>query len=92
MHYNHNYPPPPPPPPTPTTDVVADEGSTKAKKSKRKGGVKEGVATLRSELLGEERRTVVVQPVKETITAGKALLGLGHRLGGWLATLGRAAH
>ena len=90
--YNHNY---PPPTSHPTTDVVADEGSKKAKKSKRKGkegGVKEGVATLRSELLGEERRTVVVQPVKETITAGKALLGLGHRLGGWLATLGRAAH
>ena len=45
---------------------------------------------LRRELMKEEVKEVVVTPVKETVTAGKALLGLGQRLTHWIGGLVRA--
>ena len=41
------------------------------------------ISKLRSELTGEEIKQVVTQPIKETVTAGKSLLGLGQRIGSW---------
>ena len=49
--------------------------------------VKMEVDKLRSELTGEEIKVAVTQPVKETISAGKSLLGLGQKFGSWLGSL-----
>ena len=76
--------------------VIADPGfKTKGKSKKKKNqeneaGVKGAISELRGKLLGEEVKEVVVRPVKETMTAGKALLGLGHRLTHWVGGLVRA--
>ena len=63
-----------------------------SKKKSKKGQTLEDpektkIAKLRSELTGEEVKMVVTQPVKETISAGKSLLGLGQRFGSWLGSL-----
>lgn len=63
----------------------------KSKKSKKgqttQDPEKTMIAKLHSELTGEEIKLAITQPVKETISAGKALLGLGQRFGSWLGSL-----
>ena len=76
--------------------VIADPGFKTKGKSKKKQhqengeGVNGAISELRGKLLGEEVKGLVVTPVKETVTAGKALLGLGHRLTHWIGGLVRA--
>ena len=77
------------------SDVIADpgfkiKGKSKKKQNPEETGVKGGISMLRRELMGEEVKEVVVTPVKETVTAGKALLGLGQRLTHWIGGLVRA--
>ena len=45
------------------------------------------ISQLRARLLGEEVKMAVVTPVKETVSAGKALLNMGQRLSSWVASL-----
>ena len=70
---------------------IADGAKLSKKKSKKgqtvKDPVKVEIDKLRSELTGEEIKMAVTQPVKETISAGKSLLGLGQRFGSWLGSL-----
>ena len=72
-------------------DVIADKAKQSKKKPKKgetpEDPVKTNIAKLRSELTGEELKMVLTQPVKETISAGKSLLGLGQRFGSWLGSL-----
>ena len=72
--------------------TIADEAIKTSKKKPKKGQtvedpVKMEIDKLRSELTGEEIKVAVTQPVKETISAGKSLLGLGQRFGSWLGSL-----
>ena len=71
--------------------TIADEAKLSKKKPKKgqtvKDPVKVEIDKLRSELTGEEIKVAVTQPVKETISAGKSLLGLGQRFGSWLGSL-----
>ena len=70
--------------------IIAEE-TKKSKKSKEdqsgEDPVKSKISKLRSELMGEEIKQTVTQPVKETVSAGKSLLGLGQRFGSWLGSL-----
>ena len=78
-----------------STDVLADkevsQGKRKSKRKSKKNKLDEDVTTaiaqLRSRLLGEEIKEVVTAPVKETMSAGKALLGMGQRLTSWVTSL-----
>jgi hypothetical protein len=45
------------------------------------------ISQLRARLLGEEVKMAVVAPVKETVSAGKALLNMGQRLSTWVTSL-----
>jgi hypothetical protein len=71
--------------------TISDEAKQSKKKPKKGQTVKDPVKTeidkLRSELTGEEIKVAVTQPVKETISAGKSLLGLGQRFGSWLGSI-----
>ena len=49
------------------------------------------VALLRSDLVGEELKEKVTQPVKETLSAGKAFLDAGQRISGWIGSLVKAS-
>ena len=42
---------------------------------------------LRAKLVGEDWMEAITKPVKETISSGKALAGLGQRLGSWVGRL-----
>ena len=42
---------------------------------------------LRATLSEEELRERVTQPMKETLSAGKAILDAGQRLSGWIGSL-----
>jgi len=74
-----------------SADVLADkevsQGKRKSKRKNKKNKLDEDVTTaiaqLRSQLLGEEIREVVTAPVKETMSAGKALL---ERLTSWVTS------
>lgn len=71
--------------------TISDEAKLSKKKPKKGqtviDPVKVEIDRLRSELTGEEIKMAVAQPVKETISAGKSLLGLGQRFGSWLGSL-----
>ena len=71
--------------------TIIDEGMLSKKKPKKGQTVEDPVRMeidkLRSELTSEEIKVAVTQPVKETISAGKSLLGLGQRFGSWLGSL-----
>jgi hypothetical protein len=73
------------------TVTITDEAKALKKKSKKGQTIKDPVRMeidkLRSELTGEEIKVAVTQPVKETISAGKSLLGLGQRFGSWLGSI-----
>lgn len=45
------------------------------------------ISQLRSHLLGEEVKEAVIKPVKETMSAGKALLNVGQRFSTWISSL-----
>lgn len=45
------------------------------------------IPQLRSRLLGEEVKEAAVKPVKETMSAGKALLNMGQRFSTWISSL-----
>ena len=73
-----------------SADVLADKEVSQSKhKSKRKNKKNKlddettAIAQLRSRLLGEEIKEVVTAPVKETMSAGKALL---ERLTSWVTS------
>ena len=78
-----------PPSSYPHVDVIADVPAAGKKKSKAKkeDPVQREVAMLRAKLVGEDWMEAVTKPVKETISAGKALAGLGQRLGSWVGRL-----
>ena len=71
--------------------TITDEVKASKKKHKKGPAVKDParmeIDKLHSELAGEEIKVAVTQPVKETISAGKSLLGLGQRFGSWLGSL-----
>ena len=64
------------------TAVIADED-----KHKSKDPVSTKIAKLRSEMEREEFKMAVTEPVKETVSAGKSLLGLGQKFSSWLSSL-----
>jgi hypothetical protein len=78
--------------------VVAD-GTVKQQKKRRSSGKKKAkqqlnetdvaakFSQLRAHLLGEEVKVAVTAPVKETVSAGKALLSLGQRFSSWVTSL-----
>ena len=77
-----------------TIDVVADkEVKQKRRKKSKKGKKMEEtdvavvVSQLRARLLGEEVKVAVTAPVKETLSAGKALLNVGQRFSSWVSSL-----
>ena len=47
----------------------------------------QGLPELRSILTRVELGEVVTKPLKETVSAGKSLLDVGQRFGGWLRRL-----
>ena len=81
-----------------STDILADKevkqtssrGRWKGKKGKKgkvDGDMTLTLAQLRAHLLGEEMKEIVMAPVKETVSAGKALIGMGQRFSSWVASL-----
>ena len=78
------------------TDVVADKEvkqgkrrsrGKKSKKGEEAGDVATMVSQLRTHLLGEEVKVAVTAPVKETVSAGKALINMGQRFSSWVSSL-----
>ena len=71
--------------------TITDEAKLSKKKPKKGQTIEDPVRMvidkLHSELTGEEIKVAVTQPVKETVSAGKSLLGLGQRFGSWLGSL-----
>ena len=68
--------------------TITDEPKLSSKKGQTiEDSVRMEIDKLRSELTGEEIKVAVTQPVKETVSAGKSLLGLGQRFGSWLGSL-----
>ena len=59
----------------------------KQKKGDESKGVSQELALLRTALLEEELTEMVTQPMKETLSAGKAILDAGQRLSGWIGSL-----
>ena len=78
-------------------DVLADKevGQQRTHRTRRKNkklpkldpDVAVAISQLRSHLLGEEVREAVVRPVKETVSAGKALINMGQRFSSWVTSL-----
>ncbi len=68
--------------------VITDKSQAKTETQKKsKLTNKVNSERVRSELAGEEVKMAVTQPVKETVSAGKAVIGLGARLGRWFSSL-----
>ena len=69
--------------------TIADEAKVSPSKKGQTiaDSVRMEIDKLRSELTGEEIKVTVTQPIKETVSAGKSLLGLGRRFGNWLGSL-----
>ena len=75
--------------------MIADKKVSLGKHRTNKGGNKAklyrdtvtAIAQLRSSLRGEEVKEVVTRPVKETLSAGKALLGIGERFSSWVTSI-----
>ena len=69
--------------------VITDDSlrKSKSKKGSKENNLKNDIASLRMELVGEEVKMAVVQPVKETLSAGKTLINAGQRLGRWISSL-----
>ena len=59
----------------------------RGKKAKLDRDTATAIAQLRSWLRGEEVKDVVTKPVKETLSAGKALLGMGQRFSSWVTSI-----
>lgn len=72
------------------TDVIDPSKASKSKGKKKGRSHQKGMAELRASLMGEQLTEMVTQPVKETMSAGKALIGLGQRFTGWLGSLVKA--
>ena len=76
-------------------DVLADKevAQQRTRRSRKKQSKLDADMTaailsqLRAHLLGEEVKMAVVTPVKETVSAGKALLNMGQKLSSWVASL-----
>lgn len=67
--------------------VITDKSRAKSKGKKvTKSGSKVNIERVRIELASRELQVAVTQPVKETVTAGKAIIGLGARLGRWFSS------
>ena len=59
----------------------------RGKKAKLDRDTATAITQLRSWLRGEEVKDVVTKPVKETLSAGKALLGMGQRFSSWVTSI-----
>ena len=59
----------------------------KKKKSEADRDMAAAISRLRAHLLGEEVKEAVVAPVKETVSAGKALINMGQRFSSWIVSL-----
>ena len=59
----------------------------KGKKAKKDADMTTSASRLRAFLQGEEVKEAVVAPVKETVSAGKAVINMGQRFSSWLASL-----
>ena len=46
-----------------------------------------GLPELRSILTNIELTDTITKPIKETVSAGQSLLGMGQRFGGWMKSL-----
>ena len=68
-------------------EVKLGKRRSKGKKSKKGVEAVDVVSQLRAHLLGEEVKVAITAPVKETLTAGKALLNMGQRFSSWVASL-----
>ncbi len=68
--------------------IITDKSQAKTETKKKPKLTNEvNIERVRSELAGEEVKMAVTQPVKETVSAGKAVIGLGARLGRWFSSL-----
>ena len=67
--------------------VVITDKSQAETKTRTKPTNKVNIERVRSELAGEEFKIAVTQPVKETVAAGKSIIGFGARLGQWFSSL-----
>ncbi len=68
--------------------IITDKSQAKTETKKKPKPTNEvNIERVRSELAGEEVKMAVTQPMKETVTAGKAVIGLGARLGRWFSSL-----
>jgi hypothetical protein len=73
-------------------DKEVDQTTRRSRKKKKKqpkldADMTVAISQLRARLLGEEVKMAVVAPVKETVSAGKALLNMGQRLSTWVTSL-----
>ena len=69
-------------------DREVKRGGRRSKKNKKEEtDMAAIISRLRAQLMGEEVREAVTGPVKETLTAGKALVNLGQRLSSWVSSL-----
>lgn len=59
----------------------------KDKKEKMNADMALTMSQLRTHLLGGEVKEAVMTPVKETVSAGKALVGMGQRFSSWVVSL-----
>ncbi len=68
--------------------VITDKSAQGEKKKKKAHSTnKVSISRVQSELVGEEFKVAIMKPAKETVTAGKAVIGLGARLGRWFSSL-----
>ena len=60
---------------------------SRGKKAKLDEDMASSISKLRAQLQGEEVKQVIVGPVKETVSAGKALINMGQRFSSWVVSL-----
>ena len=70
--------------------VITDKSKAESLDTKKNKGNKVSIGRVRSELASEELKVAITQPVKESVTAGKAVIGLGARVGRWFSSLMKA--
>ena len=70
--------------------IITDKSKAESQDTKKSKGTKVSIGRVRSELAGEELKMAITQPVKESVTAGKAIIGLGARVGRWFSSLIKA--
>ena len=69
------------------TAIIADDIKPSKKSKHEEDPAKKKIAELRSQLKKKELKRALTQPLEETVSAGKSLLGLGQRFGSWLGSM-----